>query len=193
MSDKGNDRKGPPKLPPGGQPDIITPEVAEVLRQESVQQVNINVLLVRISEKTNTSDEVIAGAERVFELARKFEHQRVEDFKARADAIIDVKTRDPDEVEKRANNRTRRHLKYVLGGCSLGGLGGGIATVALGGPILVSGLLLLVGAMGVAMMGPLASGESVSSNDVVRILGAARSLIPGLASGEQNRSKRRQR
>lgn len=159
--------------------EIVASEVAaEVIRSEQGSQVNINVLLVQLTQRATTSEETLASAERAFELARKFEHQRLEDFKARTDAVIEIKNKDPDEVEKRANNRTRRHLKYGLASCALGGLSGGLALALAGGSIVPCGLLLGVGAMSVALLGPLASGESVSSNDVVRIVQSLRSLFP---------------
>lgn len=57
------------------------------------------------------------------------------------------------------------------------GLGGGLFMGALGGNIVTVGLLLAVGAVSIAMLGPLASGESLSSNDVVRMIRAARGLF----------------
>lgn len=159
--------------------DVISPEVAEVMKAEQNAQVNINVLLVQVTNQAGTSQEKVEAAKEAFELAQKFETARLENFKARSDALIDVKNRDPDEVEKRANNRTRRHLKYGLAVTGLLGIGGGLAVALTGGAIVPCGLLLSFGGLTAAMMGPLASGESVSSNDVVRIVSSLRNLGSG--------------
>src|SRR5207253_391678 len=92
--------------------------------------------------------------------------------------IIEAKLKDPDEVEKRRNNGVRRNLKLLIGFIALLVIGGGIAGALLKGPIIVVSLLLLIGAVSIAMLGPLASGESVTASDVAQILNAAGNLLP---------------
>ena len=158
--------------------DLILPELLEAIRQEGAH-VDINVLLVQLVQKTDDPDAIVENSEKMLAVAQKYEEKRVENFMRMADAIIDVKNRDPDKVEKRRNNRMRRCLKGVVGACALGGLGGGAAVVALGGSIVVAAALLAAGSIALAMSGPLASGESMSSNDVVRIMNALRTMLPG--------------
>ena len=59
---------------------------------------------------------IVSNSKKILEVAQKYEDAKVENFKRMADAIIDVKIRDPDELEKRRNNRMRRCLKGIVGG-----------------------------------------------------------------------------
>jgi hypothetical protein len=157
--------------------NVVLPEIAEALRQEG-SHVDVNVLLVQLISKTKDPDAIVLNSEKMLAVAQSYEEARVENFRRMADAIIDVKNRDPDELEKRRNNRMRRCLKGIVGGCSLVGLGGGIAGILAGGNIVVVGALLTAGCIALAMSGPLATGESMSSNDVVRIVSAMRMMLP---------------
>jgi hypothetical protein len=176
---------------PGSDP--VPREVADAMRAEQNSQVNVNVLLVTVVEKSQSVDETLRATEQVMKFAREFENQRLEIFKARAEAIIDVKRRDPDEIEKRRNNRTRRHLKYGLTVCGMGALAGGVAIALAGGSFVAAALLFVVGGSILPMLGPLASGESVSSNDVVRIVNAVSNLLPSAPTTEPEDSKKKGR
>jgi hypothetical protein len=158
--------------------EVILPELLETIRQEGAH-VDINVLLVQLGKRGDDPGEFVVNAEKILEVAQKYEDRRVENFKRMAHAIIEVKLRDPDEVEKRRNNGMRRFLKGVIGGCAVVGLGGGIAALPLGASIVTIGALLSVGVLALAMCGPLATGESMSSNDVVRIMNAMRTMFSG--------------
>lgn len=173
----------------GDTQDVVLPEIVETLRQEG-GRVDINVLLVNLANKIEDPDEIAEQSEKILELARKFESHRVSNFQRMADAIIDVKERDPDEKEKRRNNRARRALKGVVGSCALTGTIGAVVSIALGGGIVVTGLLVSVAAVGLAMSGPLASGESMSSNDAVRIVHAVGKAL-GSPSDKPEDSKSR--
>jgi hypothetical protein len=162
----------------------IVPEVLEAVRSEGTSQVNINILLQQVSEREPDPDRALEQTARIMVLTRQFEEHRLQAFKERANAIIDVKTRDPDEVEKRRNNRVRRCLKFILGAMVPILFGGAIACVLWGGSVLVAGMLSVGGAVSLAMLGPLATGESVSSTDVVRIVNAIRGMIPESAPKE---------
>lgn len=165
-------------------------EIAEVLRQQSVQNVNVNVLLVQLTKQTESNAEFIANSERVLEITEKFEKSRLEHFQRQADAIISVKIKDPDEIEKRASNRARRVCKYVLAGLAVAGLAGGLAVIVAGGNIIAALLLLGIAAVATAMLAPLASGESITAGDVVRIIGAVREAA-STASSESKKGKQR--
>lgn len=180
-----NDEKGLTKLGMA-----LPPETVEALRQGG-QQIDVNVLLVQVVKNTHDPQEVVRATEQMLKLTRDFESQRVDDFKKRADAMIDVKLRDPDECEKRANNRVRRYLKVLIALLGVGQVGGGFACALVGAGIVATGLLLLGGIFCVALLGMLASGESISSNDVVKVLGAVRGLNGGSQEQQQNRKGKR--
>lgn len=163
--------------------EVLLPEVVEAIRREG-GHVDVNVILVQLIKRAERPEEVFAQAEKFLEVAQKFEDHRVANFQRMSNAIIDVKTRDPDEIDKRKNNQVRRALKGVVGGCALVSLGGAITSIALGGGIVVTGLLVAVASVSLAMTGPLASGESMSSNDAVRIVNAVRGLIRRPAGAE---------
>lgn len=173
---------------------LVVGEVVEAIRQQDkAGSINVNILIQQVSEKAHDPAEIILQTEKALELAGKWEQRRLEAFKARVDAVIDAKLRDPDEVEKRQNNGVRRTLKRLIGVLAVLTVLGGIAGALMGGPIIVVMLLLLVGAVGIAMLGPLASGESVSAADVAQILQAAGSLVPGRQQQNQNQGGKKKR
>jgi uncharacterized membrane protein len=187
--DKGDDdKKSALELAKKSTQDAILPEILEAIRQEGAH-VDVNVLLVQLIQKSKDTDNIVEVSERMLAAAQKFEDQRVENFMRMADAIIDVKNRDPDEQEKRRNNRMRRGLKVVVGTCAVGCLGGGISCVLYGGSMVVTALLVAVGAIALAMSGPLASGESMSSNDVVRIVSAMKGMLLGRGDVEEGETE----
>ncbi len=154
---------------------ILPPELAEMVRSQTI--INVNNLLVQIGNKTTDPKEFIKDAKELLEIAKAFDQQRLDQFKNHTEALIGVKMRDPDEIEKRKNNRTRRFLKYVVGSGGVVGLLGGIGGLAVTGiPVAIAGLLLASGAVCLTLSAVLASGESVSTNDVVNIVRAVRGL-----------------
>jgi len=173
----------------------VVPEVVSAMREERIGRININVLLQRVTEHHEDPDAVIARTEKMLALAEKYEGNRLRAFTDRANAIIDVKTRDPDEVEKRQNNRTRRCLKYAVGAMSFAALGGALLCVWTEANVVLAGLFGCSGALGLAMLGPMATGESVSSTDIVRIVNAIRGAADEADDGDDRpaRNKRKRK
>jgi hypothetical protein len=171
--------------------DLLLPEVLAAVRQEGAK-IEVNVLLANITEKSQSPEELVKYSEELLDIARKFEDHRVETFKKMSGAVIEAKTKDPDEIEKRANNGMRRRLKGVLAIGGIGSIFGAVAVGLYGGNLLVAVLLGTVGAMCLATLGPLASGESVSSNDMVRMFSAwASAFRPPLKQDKPSADERR--
>lgn len=169
-------------LPISGEPakqtmtpsSVLPPELAEALRAGTI---NVNNLLIQISNKTQDPHEFLRETRELLEIAKAFDAQRLEHFKSQGNAIIDLKTRDPDEVEKRRNNRTRRFLKYLVGGGALGCIGSGVVGLTVVSmPLAIAAILLGTGAVCLPLTAVLASGESVSTSDVVSIFRAVTGL-----------------
>lgn len=121
------------------------------------------------------------------------EDHRLKTWQQRAQAVIDVKSKDPDEIEKRQNNQVRRGLKITVGACAVLGCGGAVVGAIVGAGIVVTGMLATIGAISLAMLTPLASGESVSSNDTVRILEAVKNVFHSREEGKGKSEGRNQR
>ena len=155
----------------------LAPEIVEVLKGEGGGQININILLQHVTETAETPERLLQHADALITLSARYEDHRIEAFRARTQAIIDAKLRDPDEIEKRSNNLVRRQLKRVLAVCAISGILGALLSVAGGGPIVVTGFLAAIGVVSIAMLGPLASGESISPNDVVRMVKALGDVV----------------
>jgi hypothetical protein len=174
----------------------LLPELIAAARQEGAK-IEVNVLLATITEKSQSPQELVLYSEQVLEIARKFEDHRVETFRKLADAVIEVKTKDPDEVEKRANNGMRRRLKAVIATCGIGCLAGTILVGSIGGSLLATVILGTAGAMCLAMLGPLASGESLSASDGVRLFRAAtgflKTAVPMVGPREPQQQRRKKR
>lgn len=143
--------------------------------------ININLLLFQLVQKSDSPTSIAENARTLLSLTKDFENARLESFIQRTNAQISAKERDPDEIEKRASNKVRRVMKYTIATVMAGSL---IVSCAL----LLSGaitfaktavllLLLSILAICVIVCAVMASGESVSSNDIVRILNAASSAF----------------
>lgn len=182
--------------PPGKltKPDTsLAPEIVEALKIEGNAQININILIQKVAEKAQTPEMALQHIDTAIELSRKYEDHRLDTFRARTRAIIDAKENDPDEIEKRLNNRTRRQLKGVIATCAVVGIAGALVSAAVGGGIVITGLLAAFAGVSIAMSGPLASGESISSTDVVRMVQALGDVIGKTApprSGHDGRQRR---
>src|SRR6266516_823762 len=98
-------------------------------------------------------------------------------------------------IEKRQNNRTRRYLKFIIASGAIGGFGCAMLCVILQTSIVLAGMFATGAALSLAMLGPLASGESVSSNDVVQIVNAIRGMMSRSedASKDQDQQRKRRR
>lgn len=173
-------------------PALVVGEVVDAIRQQDkAGQININILIQRVTEKAHNPTEIVEQTERALAAAEKWEQKRLQIFRDQVAAVIEAKTNDPDEVEKRQNNRIRRWLKALIGLVAVFAVGGGVWVASLGGSIVVATLLLLVGVVSIAMLGPLASGESVSAADMVQIILATRKMVPTLDNdGRRNQKKR---
>ncbi len=136
----------------------------------SSANVDVNVLLVQLIKKGTSPSEILTQSKEMMEIAKEFEEWRLSNFQERTNAIIDAKIRDPDEVDKRANNGARRFLKRVIG--CLAPLALVAAGVGLwqGAPAMVMVMLLAVVALSITFAGVLATGESVTTQNVVQVL-----------------------
>lgn len=155
----------------------VVPELLEAI-QEGEGRIDVNVILVQLSQKAEDPDAFIEKAERVLTVTERFEQQRVENFRRMAEAVIEAKRADPDEVDKRRNNRARRALKFTVAGAMVVAVIGAVINAAVGGGIVLTGLFVIVGTLALAMAGPLATGESLSPADVVRIVTALSDALP---------------
>jgi hypothetical protein len=168
MSKHEDEEKGLKRIDGPEDPAPLPVEIIEALDAANTS-VNVNLLLIELIQKSQAS-EFLERTDKLIEIVQKFELSRVENFRARADAIIDAKTRDPDEQDKRANNRTRRYLKYMIGALAPAGLVAATLGMWQGAPALVVTTLLTIVAVSLALAGRLAAGESVTTTDIVRIV-----------------------
>lgn len=169
---------------------------------EARAPINVNVLIEHVTVNAGSPEKALANVAQALELAKKWEDHNLNVFKERAQAVISIKERDPDEIDKRRNNRIRRMLKCVLAGAGVVSMVGMLGTVLAAGPLMAALLSGLIGAVCLAMLAPLASGESVSSTDVVRVITAFTQSLkhdsehkdssqPQANSGHKNRKKKR--
>ena len=170
----------------------LIPEITEALKQDK-GQVDINVLLRVIVEKSHDPEHILQYSKQLLQVAEQYEVHRLNAFQQRAEVIIDIKNRDPDEIEKRQNNKVRRGLKITVGICSVVGCVGTVASAVMGASIVATGILATIGGIALAMMTPLASGESVSSNDTVRILAAVKDVFNTRGGEGKNASSSRRK
>lgn len=156
---------------------VLASEIVEAVKSEAGGQININVLLQQVIEKEESPDRALAHADALIRLSERYEEHRIKMFQTRIQAIIDAKANDPDEIEKRSNNRVRRRLNAVIAGCAIAGIGGAVVSAAMGASMVVTGLMACVGVVLMTMLGLLASGESISSTDIVRMVNTIGDLV----------------
>ena len=169
---------------------VLASEIAEAVKGETSGQININILLQQVTEKEESPDRALEHADALIKLSERYEEHRLKTFQARTQAIIDAKANDPDEIEKRSNNRVRRQLKVVIAGCAITGIGGAMVSAVIGASMVVTGLMASIGVVSIAMLGPLASGESISSTDVVRMVNAIGDLFGKAGRSSNDRARR---
>lgn len=165
---------------------LLPKELVDLFQREG-ERIDVNVLLVNIVQKTDSTDKFLEEAEKLLGIAKRFEEERLSNFQRTADAVIDVKNRDPDEIEKRANNKIRRVLKIILASTSAAGAVGSGIGIWSGSSLVITGMLVALTGVCVSMLGPLASGESISSNDIVRIIHAVRQALPRISFADSPR------
>lgn len=171
----------------------IIPEIAEAIRQEK-GQIDVNILLRIVGDNVSDPESAIKYSQEILEVAEQYENHRLRTWQQRAEAVIDVKNRDPDEIEKRQNNKVRRGLKITVASCAALGVVGAVTCAVMEVGIVVTGVLATIGAISLAMVGPLASGESVSSSDAVRVIEAVKGVFSSGSEekdGRGNQQKRR--
>lgn len=140
-------------------------------------RIDVNVLLVQLVHKSRDHDEFLHTAEKVLSVAESFERHRVENFKRAASAVIEVKRSDPDEIDRRLNERIRRILKLTVGTVMLASTGGALFNAMTGGSLILSGLWVIMGSLALGIVGPLATGGPIGAADVVRIVAALRGAL----------------
>jgi hypothetical protein len=155
----------------------LSPDLVESLRGS---RVDVTRVLVEVTHKLQIANptELLAVQDKIMKQTLEFEAGRLRLAEQGTDLAIRFRKQDPDEIEKRRNNRVRRSIKYALLLAVPGGVGGAIYCAAKGGPITTAGLLLTLVGLIVVLLGPLASGESLSATDVVRMVGAVKGLMP---------------
>lgn len=165
---------------------------AEVIQalDASTSSVDVNVLLVQLIKKEPSPAEFVAQSREMLDMVKELEEWRLSNFKQRADAVIDAKTRDPDEIDKRANNGVRRFLRRLIGILAVLSLLGAGVGVWQGAPALVTTMLMAVVALSTSFAGVLAMGESVTTEEVVRVM---REVSRGMVKGRPAEEEREQR
>jgi hypothetical protein len=155
----------------------VVREVVPAIREERIDQININVLLQCVTEKHEDPDAMIARTEKMLELVENYEQDRLKAFTDRANAIIGLKTGDPDLL----------NVAAVLVPTAAIGLRYGFDT-----PVdrhNIEQLLAVAGALVATFVIALLSQAILASeNDLTAV---CRSLIKALEAGDRARAQAR--
>lgn len=173
MADDGGAGGKPPKGKGSDEDDARAAIVraSSDLERPPTSRVDINLLVINLTQKSESTEETVESVRQTLEVLREWERFELDTFKERTDAVIDAKRRDPDEIEKRKNNGVRRGLKWCVAGLAVACLAGTV-WAAVAGLTVVATVLGIVTGLAVAGLIVLASGESVSASDVVKIFNA---------------------
>lgn len=155
--------------------EVIQGEIHEISKYES-PSVDPNYIIANAIAKAKTPEQTIMLAREAMKVSAEYEEMRTQLFERRTNAIVEYKRKDPEEIEKRKSNSVRRFIKICVSSAMLMGVVTTLVSMILGGltPSCVAVSILLIGfsIFALAQSGPMASGESVSSNDIVRIIKA---------------------
>lgn len=171
------------------QGEIASAKDAERIAAEeklAVSAVNVNVLVEKLVVHA-PAEKRVETLKQFFDATLEFEERRLALSERAATNAINQKLRDPDEVEKRANNRARRILKYGTLGLAFLGIAGGIVLVNAGSSTYIGAAVVFAGTMGLGLSAVLASGESVSTNDLVKLA----NVLVKASNTNANNGKRR--
>lgn len=156
----------PPKGALQKLPEILPPEQPGL---------NANLIIINMIQRVDPED-ITRTVEHTLQSIGNYNHNQFEEEKERAEFTLDLKKRDPDEIEKRKNNATRRALKWFIALCSGLSIVGSVGA-AFAGSTVASTMLGALGVVCISSLAPLAAGESMSASDIIRIIKAV--LNPG--------------
>jgi hypothetical protein len=182
MSDKSrHDTKTPPEGALDVQSDVTAAirdvaqaAIMEAVKSEQPPPLNVNVLFQAATPQAPQA--LAAAVKAVTETQLAYEGKHLENTRAFGDMVIDFKTRDPDEIEKRANSRGRRITRHVLLALGIFSLASGVLCTIKGCPLVVNCVLFAVGAL-LAVL-PALGTDSFSADDVVKLGSVFGSYIP---------------
>ncbi len=152
-------------------------EIAGALIGGSTPQININLVVQQFTEKTNDPDIAVKKIDELIELKRKYDAYELETLKNRGEVIIELKTKDPDEIDKLKGSANLRGMGWMCFGIAISCFGGAIAVAVAGSYAVLMVPLAAAGIFALAIAGALASGETVRSRDAAHILQALGSLV----------------
>lgn len=146
--------------------------------------INFNALL-EVAARGKQVEDGLALVRQVLELRSEAEAQRVKHFREVTQAVIDAKTRDPDEVERRESAKFRRGLMAMVG---ISGLLFGVGSVivgGVGGNIIAFSVLSALSVICLTYTVILASGGVLTPRNVQPIITAVMNGVARLVRGEQ--------
>lgn len=135
--------------------------------------INLNVILNQAIQYNHKPDDILTVAKGLADVNLDTMKRQIEIMDQHAQMVRRHRTEDPDEVDKRKNNQTRRILKLASTGAAFVMILAAIVCLMIDRSfpfILVPLILAGGGAVTVVSMIPLASGESVSTGDIERLI-----------------------
>ena len=173
-------------------------ELRALGKGSSSGSINITFALSQLAKNPESADGLISHLRQIDALNADTEKRQIENRERYLKILQDHRLRDPDEIDKRKSNDTRRFLKKTIAGtasaCIFGCIGTAIA-MSLSHSYSLMLVALLLGTGGLALLLsviPLASGESMSSGDVERLLASGANAIVKVLSKVGTGEKRKQ-
>jgi hypothetical protein len=166
------------------------PPIPPELLKEARSRVDPNVFIVQLGPRIDPH-EMVSVTKAMLNVFQEDEERSLRNYIARSNAVTENKLKDPDEIEKRKTNGNRRLLRCVVALLACVMLGGGLAYSMLHGTVVLAGLMLTIGGMALCATALLASGESVTTTDLVRIANAFKlQLAPDAPKPDTNEASK---
>lgn len=175
--------------------EVMSGDVDASNAARQVLDINFDALIKLASQGKAVEDGLLL-AERALELRRKYEDQRVENFRAITQAVIAAKKEDPDEIDRLETNKFRRGLMSIVALCAMAFTAATIGVGVSGGSIAAFGGLLSLTTLSLIMLAVLATGGQLTVRNLsglAKTLSAMQQGADDAKSGKAGRNRGRKK
>ncbi|NVJ05236.1 hypothetical protein HUW63_08295 [Myxococcus sp. AM001] len=141
------------------------------------QVVDANPIIESFTRQAIDPEHLLDLTEKALAMVQKNEAERLKNYATYVQTVIAAKQNDPDEVDKRDNNKFRRGQKALVGTCGAFTLIGAIVCAALSAPFVLTSALMAIGLLLLVITTITSSGAELSTGDVVKLMNATRRML----------------
>lgn len=141
------------------------------------QVVDANPIIESITRQAIDPEHLLELTEKALALVQKNEAERLKNYATYVQTVIAAKQSDPDEVDKRENNKFRRGQKALVATSGAFAIIGAVVCAALASSYVLTSALMVIGLLLLVITAITSSGSEISTGDVVRLMNATRRML----------------